>query len=776
MKNKNNHVKVLSTLSLASSDTREDTLASVIIRTLFVCKTSRSEELSTKILNEFRFTPYQSELDSLVESLIGESRIEKKDGTLSLSDDEIKRVKETDTVLQTKDTERFNNFKTFITDSLEEEIGIGQIKILWEQFRAYLYDCFYQYGHDALKTLHPHMDNGDTESNWYEDVLSNSIRILKKVDTSLVAIFKRIVNGFPDFASMNDLDFLNDLAQKTLSFTSLGMKPELANETINHDLVDWVLYLDTNVLYSILGLHAHPENEACKALVKLIQANHENITIKMRYSELTNRELGNKKADFDLLDDKMNDSTIRALLKSDKLDGFSRKFYKDLLENRDATIHPKKVIELSSVTLKKSVVEIGRTGKRLESLGADYIESRITDYQKFIADKNKTKAEFCEKNKLIFNETYRSDGQARHDVSLRETVISYRNLKDGEELTMNNIKYFAVTLDGMLISYDKKRVREYEDERSYPVFFKPSFILNRLIKLLPIQTVDYKKAFIKAITTKGFHRNTKKSDDILKIVNYLKANGISDEKVIYNLITQELFLEKFRTGSDKDEFNQGEFIESELNREFKQKQEELVATNKELEASKEDTTSAKSENEVLYAKKKVIEDDVQHYKDALKTMSLRIKKLEKESAKDSPQVKVNFEAEKLKQRVDKAMIAVQASVEDQIAIYKDAKFKTWRRNTWWNLLWVLPAVIFAVFILIPNDYVTMSKLNDDGEMSNTTGILISIIMFLIVTVFLGYIVFVRFISEREKSAKYERIKIPADLNKRYLEAKAGITT
>jgi len=261
----------------------------------------------------------------------------------------------------------------------------------------------------------------------------------------------------------------------------------------------------------------------------------------------------------------MSDSSIKALLKTEKLDDFSSKFYQDLLEKRESTIHPSKVIELSQRTLKTDMVEIGRTGKRLEKIGNDYIDSRIVDYYKFIENKNRVKEEFCVEKGVKFNEIYRSERQVRHDVSLREIVLDSRKIKEGEELTLNNAKYFALTLDGLLISYDKYNVKNYSDERSFPVFFKPSYLLNKLVKVLPIKTVDYKKAFIKAITTKGFYKNTRKSDDILKIVNYLKSKGINDEKVIYNLISEDIFLEKFREKSTDSSFNQGEFIESRLN-------------------------------------------------------------------------------------------------------------------------------------------------------------------------------------------------------------------
>lgn len=383
MKNKKNHIQVLKTLSIASSDTREDTLSSVIIRTIYVNESINLKNLSKKIKKEFDFIPYNEELFPLVEKLKKIDKITASGDILTLTEEQKQEVLKLETSLSDKDEARFQNFKNFILDDLEEEISIKQIKLLWLTFLKYLYHSFYEYGHEAIKTLHPHME-GEKESNSYEDILQKFIIELKVKDKSITNIFKKVVERFPDFASEKDLDFLNDLAQKTLSFTSLGLKPELADSTINHDLVDWVLYLDTNVLYSILGLHSHPENQACIALFNLVRSNSDYIKIKLRYTEQTYKELGSKKSDFDLLDDKMTDASIKALLKSEKLDDFSAKFYEDILNRRESTIHPSKVIELSQRTLKKDFIEISRTAKRLEKIGEKYIDTRISDYFKFL--------------------------------------------------------------------------------------------------------------------------------------------------------------------------------------------------------------------------------------------------------------------------------------------------------------------------------------------------------------------------------------------------------
>jgi len=771
MKNTKNHIKVLTTLSIAASETREDTLISIIIRTLFVKGEIAQKELLKKIQEEFNFEPYEVEINPLVEKLIDNNKITVSKGKITLSSEEIESVKKQEITLNDEDKVRFQNFKNFIIDTLEEDLDIKKIKFLWSVFLEYLYDSFYEYGYDALKTLHPYIDTGKGKNGTYEDVLQKSIARINGTDESLIIVFKEVVEKFPDFASEEDIEFLNSLAQKTLSFSSLGLKPELAYETIDHNIVDWVLYLDTNVLYSLLNLHSHPENQACHALIELIQSNKEYIQIKLRYSEQTYRELGSKKADFSLLDDNMTDSAIKALLKSKKLDDFSSKFYQDLLENREETIHPSKVVELSSRTLKQDLIEIGRTGKRLEKIGADYIESRMTDYFRFIEDKNRTKQIFCEEKKINFYSIYRSDRQVRHDVSLREILIDSRNVTAGKDITLNNVKFFAVTLDELLIAYDKAEVKDYHDERSFPVFFKPSFLLNKLIKVLPIQTPDYKKAFIKAITTKGFYRNIKKSKDILKIVNYLKSKGIDDEKVIYNLIAEDLFLGKFKEHSEKNDFNAGEFIESELNREFKARLKELEKTKKELESTEEKSNEFENKYETLNFKKNELETDLNQYKNALKKITYRVKELEEKTVTDK-QININFEAaeerikaESEKGKADILKASLKASISAQIESIRNVHLSKWQKKVWWNLFWVIPLIVVGCFLLIPNDIFYIEIPNKEGEKSNIISIILGVIAFLSNSFFFK-LLHDRYFNEPSKKSRRENAIIPEHLMQR----------
>jgi len=766
MKDLKNHLKILSALSVAASDTRRDTFISVVIRTLNEITFSERKELPAYINEQFGFEPYQPELDEVVNLLLKERRIVEKKNLLSLSAEEKETIDALDVEAKDKEKSRYQNFKNFIKDDLDNDIKGDKVKLLWETFLEYLYNSFYEYGEEAIKTLHPHLKNGNGNS-YYETVLTSTI---KKIDDPEVKIlFKQVIERFPDFASTEDLNFLNDLAQKTLSFSSLGFHANIAQDTINHKIVDWTLYLDTNVLYSLLDLHSHPENYACKALVQLVRENKEHIKVKLRYSDITYKELGKKKADFDLLDDKLTDSSIRAMLKSENLDGFSRKFYESLLENRESTIHPSEAIGLSQTTLKHKTIEIARNAKRIEHLGEDYINAKVQEFYEFINNRNETRKEFYGSKNIPFHPIEKSEKQSLHDITLRELLLESRHkeMKD-EEVSLNSIKYFGVTLDDLLIQFDKSRLKDVNDVNSFPVFFKPSFLLNKLVRVLPIQTTDYKKAFIKAVTSKGFHKDSSKSRDVLKIVNYLKSQGIDDEKVVYNIISQDIFLEKYHRESQNENFDQGEFIESELNREFKLFQEQLENTRNELESTSKTANERAEENQKLEVRKSILESDVQQYEKALKKVNKRVESLEKSVGASSGQSRINFEegeakakAEREKEHVEILKKKLRNEIEDQIEKEKIANVRRWQHKTWLHLFWVIPCGLIALFFVLPLD---QNPITDQENRYKVAGV----IMVPVILVFL-YLVQNRFWNENNIKARRDNHKTSESLKNKLRE-------
>jgi hypothetical protein len=754
---KKEHVKILTILSLAASDTREDTIRSIIINTLFELTSTQRATLCAQIKELYEFEPYQDEILGIFDILLEEGKIIKIGDAFELSPDQRASFVQAEVTLRDQENARFQNFKNFIIDDLMVELETSQIKLLWSAFVEYLYNCFYEFGEEALNMFHPAL-NGGGDTHHHEDFVQEAMVKLKR-DKKLCDVFKETVDKFPDYASQQDLDFLNELAQKTQSFASLGFNPAITEEGLEKSMIDWTLYLDTNVLYSILNLHSHPESEACKALLSLIISNGQYLKIALRYSELTKIELNGKRDDFGKLDIKLSDSALKAMLRTHDLDPFSTQFYQNLLDNRASTVHPSTIIDLSATLLLKNGIDISRNKKRVEQIGEDYLNVRIQEYRRFIDYKNEVRQEYFQKKGGNFRSIHRSDKQVKHDITLREIILSQRTPKihTNQPLTLNSVKYYAVTLDEVLIDFDKEALRKDSTERSFPVFFRPSFLLNKLVKMLPIKTDDYKKAFIKAITSKGFNRDIQKSQDIQSIVNYLKVQGIDNEDVVYNLISEELFLERYKKEQGKQGFNQGEFIESQLNKVISDRELELQKTKGELARQSEEVNSKSRVAEVLEFKKQSLEQENELYKNAAVKLSQNLTKAQKRS-KSSGALALDFEAGERNKEVahlKSKNAALLIRLQDD---FKDKKFRKWQQSVWWNLFWALPLTALLLTLMF-DPFLTFPV----GFDAATQKIVFSSII-LLIDGFFGFLIKTRYFDEGNMEKRKQRIKPPLDLN------------
>ena len=86
--------KILSALSLASSDAREETLRTVIINTLFEKEGILKTNIEAEIKDSFGFEPYSSELHKILHLMIESNEVVVQDEKLSLMDQLIQKNSE----------------------------------------------------------------------------------------------------------------------------------------------------------------------------------------------------------------------------------------------------------------------------------------------------------------------------------------------------------------------------------------------------------------------------------------------------------------------------------------------------------------------------------------------------------------------------------------------------------------------------------------------------------------------------------------------------------
>jgi len=247
--------------------------------------------------------------------------------------------------------------------------------------------------------------------------------------------------------------------------------------------------------------------------------------------------------------------------------------------------------------------------------------------------------------------------------------------------------------------------------------------------------------------------------------NILKSKGIDNEEIIYNLISEDIFLEKYKNNQKDPEFDQREFIESEINREFKEREEELKRTRDELYQKSEEVTTQSEKNKSLKTKKISLEEELGHYKVALKSLKKDVKKLQNRPAQPVTQSIINFEAEEQRKEAEKYRNQLKKQIEGEIKQHKEKIFKVWQKNVWWNLIWVILLTFSSLIVILFPDIIPNSTID---KMSIRT--ILGVLILLVDGLFL-YLIKIRYWDENNKDKKFAKLPLPNNLRSKLDELK-----
>lgn len=429
------------------------------------------------------------------------------------------------------------------------------------------------------------------------------------------------------------------------------------------------------------------------------------------------------------------------------------------------------------MTLPKEGIVISRNRKQADSLGEDFMNERIVDYHRYINEVNERRMAFSSKHHIPFRPYYRSDSQIKHDTFLRELILSSRRIFKKDEIrTFNEVKYFGLTLDELLIKYDgyNKSITT-----TYPTFFRPSFLLNKLVKLLPIKTPDYKKAFIKAVSSRGFNKDPQKSVDIIKVVSYLKKCGIDNESVLLNLISEKLFMDKFHQESSKEDFNGEKFFESEMNTLLSKKESEVLASKKKLSLLEEVTRKDKEEKEKLRIENELKESNISLLQTAVSQLNDKIKKLEDRSMIKVVEPQINFEAAEKQSALDSITIELQKEKRKNLTLINEQRKILRKEHIFWRIFWWrfrsfiwiigLPIVFLTLYYCLKNSQYFPENPAEKSLDAFLSSFIVSRILGLITIIYQAILIAIfssKFI-QTNKSKFVEQLEIPESLMELY---------
>lgn len=558
--------KIIQSLYLCTTNSREKMQQSLIENILYSIGEPLSEsQLLNLIKSEFLIEVDKFEIKEVLCQLVSENVLSESGGKFDLIDESKQNILRN--VIENNEIE--NNRKNSIIDLLKTinaELNDTDLKLIADIFNEYIYDCFLEHGRNAIKFFMPFNNDFDINGNR----LKEKLNVLKK--PLLQKAFSNLVTSYTDNLTKSELDYLDSLAIKAEYFFSLGIPEEKFNKAQDFKLNGLVILVDTNFIYSILGLHSHRQNDNCTQITSLIS--NKKIDCRLVFIRKTLQELQGARYDFErhITTEDLTYNQIKSLLDSDTLNNLSKDYFeKKLLD--PATPHPAEKIQHSQKILTSKKVQVYNYAfPHLEE--EKYINAKFEDYYDYRNIKNEARVKHN-----LSELPLKADKKLEHDIYLREAVITLR--KDKNQI--NNLNFICLTLDKGLIEFDRfangRKAKGQEDIA--PNFILPSIFLRKIRPFIPIVTDDYKKAFITSITSNTLDTSLPQySEAVQRSITYFKKLGIDDYDLIISIIKQELFFKDFIESEKEDK--QEEFIRSEVDKAFEQMKKDKETAKSEL--------------------------------------------------------------------------------------------------------------------------------------------------------------------------------------------------
>lgn len=637
--------KIISALYLAKSDNRERMLCDLIINVLY--SINEPIEISDIILfidENFHLTPIRYEVNECLNLLIENQEIDIKEQKYSLSEKSKNQIYQSLLRGKSDSSKRFATFSLIVKDIFDGSVDELEIEELWSIFNEYLLECFMVFGRKAIDIFLPYK----TEIlSLADDLLKQAYSKLK--NEKLLLIFKRIVIEYPNRLNESELRFLTSLAARAEKFYSLGIEKNDYEKIKNLEIKDLIILVDTNILYSILDLNIHPENAAIFELIRVAKEKH--IDLRIVYLPKTYTELQKVKTYLEKVipNETFKISQISALLNSDKLDAFSKKYYENKLKN-SGTPHPSEKIYYARDFFKGQGIEIYNS--RLAKLedNEKYLNSKIAEYMDFQHYYNN----LCDEKGYDFH-LNKDDKKIEHDVFLREGIKILKS-KHSEE---NDLRFICLTLDRSLIHFDHYSLRN-ENKGAHkiinPNFILPSIFIKKIRAFIPISTNDYRKAFITSLTAPNFEKEDDRETILVqKSMTYFKNLGIEDEDIILSCIKRELFLENLAI-HEKDNTSD-DFIKSEISNEIdkiKIEKENLEISLRQQEIKTNELIKEKEEE------KKIISKEKENLELTLKKQELKADKIIK--AKEEQNILISKEKDIMVSQLEDSVVGKESII------------------------------------------------------------------------------------------------------------------
>jgi hypothetical protein len=417
----------------------------------------------------------------------------------------------------------------------------------WDCLQQFLSALFRRHGLQTVSLLDATNASNETQSSFLKANLDDILGDLNCEDEQrtllehAIHLFLSTVGSDPDRTK-----FIVQLADGAFSFYSLSAPPEVAAR-LQSQLRELTLFLDTNFLFGILGLHVNPFDAVSEELISVVTKH--GLPFKLRYHEATLAEMHRTIVGItsDLKGRHWPQALSRAALRSPYVSSIERKFHEKnavQIVDPDAFFQP---FDHPDELLKDKGIYIYRqSAERLEQR-ADL----INHYQEFLKTRHRDKP-------------YEA---IDHDMTVLDCVRHQRSTA----ASSLDAKGLMITCDTILSRFDWQELRA---KAGLACTVLPNQFLQLLRPFIPASS-DFDKSFAESFSIAEFRTVSKSNEATSKLLSLLTTYKDIKEETATALLANELLLEKLKKSKDDRQFR--EFVDAALAAENAVLLEELIA-------------------------------------------------------------------------------------------------------------------------------------------------------------------------------------------------------
>lgn len=401
--------------------------------------------------------------------------------------------------------------------SLAEQFGVP---LDWERFEAFLQETVQTIG----ATTYSLFQEGPTNLLKIEDILG-------AFPSEMQASLRELVRTFLDPNDQVIRSYMSRLLYAYFLMEAVNLRPEMLERIRTQVCPQFDLFFDTNFLFSILGLHENPDNEAALALLDLIFKIRSQVSISCFVLPITVEEA---KSTLNAARDSMERIVVspnlaKAALQTGTISGLARAYLTRAAESPN--LSPSKYFGHYASNL-VSILK-GKGIKLLEEQMC--IESDPEVQRDLIAQRD------YEREK--YGELAKSERELKHDIAMWHFL---RDKRPPLVESPADACYWIVTIDHRFLAYDAYKRRNERD--SLPLCVHPTTLIQMLSFWVP-RSAEFEKALIGGLRFPFFAREYDVSLEkiTLRILEALSGYAsILPEDTISSVLTSILTSEVLR--------------------------------------------------------------------------------------------------------------------------------------------------------------------------------------------------------------------------------------